>query len=83
MSCRQGNYDAGSSEEILNSRAAVLAPRPRREEEVVRDKLSFDVPALQRRTLRNQVMTRRRIKASGFLRMTIHTREAAILINRD
>jgi hypothetical protein len=44
---------------------------------------SFNIPALQRRSFRYQVMTRRWIETPDLLRMAIHTREAAILINRD
>ena len=43
---------------------------------------SLDVLALQWRPLGDQVVTRGWIEASDLICMTIHTREAAILIDR-
>ena len=44
---------------------------------------SSDVLALQRRSLRYQIMTRRWIEISDIRRVTVDTRETAILINRN
>ena len=82
MSCRQGNCGVRLSEGIWSSPVVGPGRTPLREEEVVPDKSSFNVPALQRRTLRNQVMTRRRIETPDLFRMTVHTREDSILIDR-
>jgi len=66
-----------------NRHAPSLEPGRRCAVAPLREKSSFDVPALQRRTLRNQVMTRRWIETPDLFRMTVHTREAAILIDRE
>ena len=82
MNCRRGNCDARSSARIWNSRVVGPGRTPSRKEKVLTAKSSFDVPALQRRPLGNQVVTRRRIETSNLFSVTIHTCEAAILINR-
>jgi len=82
MSCRQASYASGLSAETSSSRAEGFVLKPLREEEVVPTKSSFNVPAPQRRPLRNQVMTRGWIEAADLFGMAIHTREAAILVER-
>src|SRR5262245_29785101 len=83
MNYRRASCASGSSAETSSNRLEDPAPRPPRKEVVVPTQSSFDVPTLQRRTLRNQVMTRRRVETPDLFRMAIHTREAAILIDRD
>src|ERR1043165_1078831 len=80
--CRQGNCASGSSARTSSSRAEGFVPTPLREEEVLPERASFNVLTLQRRPLRDHVVTRGRIETADLFGMTIPTREAAILIDR-